>query len=119
MVRLKVSNLSRKKSISASVEIADNEVSRMRGLMFREKIVPILFIFDSEGIFPIHSYFVKGEFDAIYLSSNRTITEIFAKIPPNTPLVTPKKKARYLIELPPSASKKLRIAVGDKMDWGD
>jgi uncharacterized membrane protein (UPF0127 family) len=116
---MKLSNATKKKFVSADIELALDEFSRMRGLMFREKLIPMLFIFDSEGIFPIHSYFVKGKFDAIYLSSSRVVTEIFRSIPPSTPLVTPKKKAKYLLELPPEMTRKLAIEEGNKMDWGE
>ncbi|MEM2137539.1 MAG: DUF192 domain-containing protein [Candidatus Anstonellaceae archaeon] len=114
---MKLSNISKKKSLRADVEIADSELSRMRGLMFRKKVIPMLFIFDSEGIFPIHSYFVKGKFDAVYLSVDKAVTEIFRGIPPGTPLVTPKKKAKYLLELPSEMTRKLAIEEEDKMNW--
>jgi len=116
---MRLSNISKKKSLHADVEIADSELSRMRGLMFRKKIIPLLFIFDSEGIFPIHSYFVKGKFDAVYLSCDKAVTEIFRGIPPSTPLMTPKKKAKYLLELPSGMTGKLAIEEGDKMGWDD
>jgi uncharacterized membrane protein (UPF0127 family) len=112
-----VSNLSRKKSARLRLEIADNDFSRMRGLMFREKIVPILFIFGREGLFPIHSHFVAAPFDAVYVSQQGIVTEIFRKIPPNTNLVSPKKDASYLIELPPEDTGRLAIRTGDKLEW--
>ncbi len=116
---MRLSNLSKKESIVADAEIADTEFSRMRGLMFREKIIPILFIFGSPGIYQIHSYFVKGEFDAIYISEGKVVTEVFRNIPPGTPLVTPKEKAKYLLELPVALTDRLAIKVGDRLDFVD
>ena len=112
-----VSNLSRKKSARLCLEIADSDFSRMRGLMFREKIVPILFIFGREGLFPIHSHFVAAPFDAIYVSSNGIVTEIFRKIAPNMNLVSPQKGASCLLELPVEMTDRLAIRVGDKLEW--
>jgi len=112
-----LSNLSRKKSAQLSLGIADDHLSRIRGLMFRKKIIPILFIFDKEGIYPIHSNFVCAPFDAVYLSEEKKIVEIFRKIAPNTQLVTPKKKARYLVELPVALTDGLCVRVGDRIEW--
>ena len=112
-----ISNLSRKKSAKISLEIADDDFSRMRGLMFREKIIPILFIFGREGRFPIHSHFVVAEFDAIYLAPDGTVKEVFRKIPPNTNLVSPKKNSSYLLELPVEMTDRLKIEIGDRLEW--
>ncbi len=112
-----ISNATKKKSILAELEIADTDFSRMRGLMFREKIVPMLFIFGFEGLFPIHSYFVKAEFDAVYLAADGKVAEIFRRIPPNTAQVSPKKKSSFLLELPVKTTEALCIEEGDVLRW--
>jgi uncharacterized membrane protein (UPF0127 family) len=112
-----LSNISKKKSAKISMEIADTAFSRMRGLMFREKVVPILFIFDKEGIYPIHSKFVPAEFDAIWLSPNGTAVDVIRKIPPNKTLITPEAAALYLLELPPEITDRLKIGEGDRLEW--
>jgi len=112
-----LSNISKKKSEKISLEIADNEFSRMRGLMFRGKIIPILFIFGYEGKFPIHSHFVKSEFDAIYVSQGGTVVEVFRRIPPEQDRISPQKDSSFLLELPPELTDRLKIEVGDKVEW--
>ncbi len=112
-----LSNLSKKKSAKISMEVADNDFSRMRGLMFRKKVIPILFIFDSEGIYPIHSQFVPAEFDAIYLSFDGTVVEAIRRIPPNQTIIRPAKRALYLLELPPEITDRLQIEAGDRLEW--
>jgi len=112
-----LSNISKKKSEKISLEIADNEFSRMRGLMFRKKIIPILFIFGYEGKFPIHSHFVKAEFDAIYVSQGGTVVEVFRRIPPEQDRISPQKDSSFLLELPPELTDRLKIEVGDKVEW--
>ncbi len=77
---------------------AKTSFQRFRGLMFRKKIISILFDFHKEGIFPIHSFFVFSKFVAIYISSEGEILEIYPVNPFQTYVsnVTP---ARYLLEI--------------------
>ena len=112
-----LSNLSKKKSANISLEIADTDFARLRGLMFRERIIPMLFVFDSQGKFPIHSNFVIAEFDAVYVSEGGRVNEMFRKIPPGTKLVSPKKDSLYLLELPPELTDRLQIGEGDTLSW--
>jgi uncharacterized membrane protein (UPF0127 family) len=112
-----LSNLSKKKSERVHMEVANTGLSHMRGLMFRGRIIPILFEFGYVGRFPIHSYFVVGEFDAIYLSKDGTVVEAYRKIPPSTALVSPQRDAAYLIELPPELTDRLKIEEGDRLEW--
>ena len=112
-----LSNKRSGESAKVYMEIADNDFARMRGLMFRDKIIPILFVFGSDGTYPIHSNFVKAPFDAVYISADGHVVEIFRKIPPATQLVSPKKPARYLLELPTDVFDTLSIQVGDEILW--
>jgi uncharacterized membrane protein (UPF0127 family) len=112
-----IENVAKKKSVKAGLEIADTDFKRVRGLMFRDEIVPILFVFGFNGIFSIHSYFVKKEFDAVYLASDGTVNEVFRRIPPNTALVSPKKKSSFLLELPVKMTDALCIEEGDVLRW--
>lgn len=112
-----LSNISKKKSAKISMEIADSDFTRMRGLMFREKVIPILFIFGKEGIYPIHSKFVPAEFDAIWLSPNGTAVDVIRRIPPNQTIIRPGASALYLLELPPEITDRLKIGEGDRLEW--
>ena len=112
-----ITNATKKKSIKAKLETADTNFKKVRGLMFRDEIVPILFVFGYNGIFSIHSYFVKKEFDAVYLAADGKVNELFRRIPPNTALVSPKKKSSFLLELPVEMTDKLCIEVGDVLRW--
>ncbi|HIH18745.1 TPA: hypothetical protein HA225_02090 [Candidatus Micrarchaeota archaeon] len=112
-----LSNLTKKKSARISMETADSAFSRMRGLMFREKVVPIFFIFDGVGMYPIHSKFVPAEFDAIWISPNGTAVDVIRRIPPNQTLIRPSSEALYLLELPPEITDRLKIEEGDRLGW--
>lgn len=113
----KLSNVSKNKSADIVMEIADNDFSRMRGLMFRPAVVPILFVFGSPGIFPIHSHLVPAEFDAVYVSQEGKVVEVFRRIPPGKDRIMPTKAASYLLELPPEMTDELGIGVGDYLEW--
>jgi uncharacterized membrane protein (UPF0127 family) len=115
----RLTNVANGKSVNISMEIADNDLSRMRGLMFRPKVIPILFVFGYTGLFPIHSHFCPGEFDAVYLSQEGKVVEIFKKIPAGLDRIAPTKPASFLLELPPDVTDSIKIKVGDELSWKD
>ena len=112
-----LSNDSKNKSVNITMEIADNGFSRMRGLMFRPKVVPILFVFGYDGLFPIHSHYCPGEFDAVYLSQAGIVVEMFRKIPVGLDRISPTKSASFLLELPPDVTDAIKIKEGDELSW--
>ncbi|MFA5105531.1 MAG: DUF192 domain-containing protein [Candidatus Micrarchaeia archaeon] len=108
-----------KKEICGSFETADNAIARMRGLMFRSKPAFILFDFHGVGIYPIHSFFVRFNFDAIYLDPEFGVVEAFRSVKPYTALVRPKAPARYLLETPEGICEKFGIAEGSRLEIVD
>ena len=116
-VPTKITNLSSKKTIKRRLTIADSTAMRMRGLMFRKKCMPMLFVFDSEAIWPIHSFFVGFPFDAIFLSGKNRVVGVFPSIKPFTPCVSPPQPSKYLLELPDGDAKKLKAGLGDTIRW--
>ncbi|MCX6772840.1 MAG: DUF192 domain-containing protein [Candidatus Micrarchaeota archaeon] len=115
----RLTNKANNKSVNISMEIADNDLSRMRGLMFRSKVIPILFVFGYTGLFPIHSHYCPGEFDAVYLSQDGKVVELFRKIPVGLDRIEPTKPASFLLELPPDVTDAIKIKVGDELSWKD
>jgi uncharacterized membrane protein (UPF0127 family) len=90
----------------------DSAFKRMRGLMFRRKFErPLLFAFPQESRVEctIHAFFVFFPFDAIYLDGKKRVVDIHEAIKPFTPLVVPKRKAKYLIEAPAGWARKNRL----------
>jgi len=102
--------------IARGYELADSSFSRARGLLFRQRPIPILFLFREEGIHSIHSFLLPFRFDAIYLDREKRVVEVFQSIRPFS-LVTPRRKALYLIELPDGAASRLNIEVGDGLEF--
>jgi uncharacterized membrane protein (UPF0127 family) len=79
-------------------ETASSFFEKVRGLMFRGKIVPILFDFGREGTHGIHSFFVCEPFYAIYLSSSGEVVGKF-RVSPNEAYRRNSRPARYLLEI--------------------
>jgi len=70
------------------------------GLMFRSvKSDNLLFEFRRECRLSIHSYFVFFNFLAIWLDDDKRVVEV-KMVKPFTFSVRPKKKFKYLIEMP-------------------
>lgn len=111
----RISNPARKASILVSFERADTLPARARGLMFRQTPLAILFSFDSSDRHSIHSFFVPFEFDAVYLDEQMRVSEIFERVKPFTPLLTPSLPAKFLLELPVGHAAKLKASAGDRI----
>ena len=76
-----------------------NSISqKIRGLMFRKKIVPILFDFFADGVHAIHSFFVTAPFYAIYISSSGEVVDKFRVVPSEAHRQN-SEPARYLLEI--------------------
>ncbi len=93
-------------------EMAKSFFEKMRGLMFSGR-KNILFVFDREGIFGIHSFFVFFPFDAVYLDVEKNVVDVIRDIKPFTSYAENTKPAKYLLEL----TEKNGLKVGDKLDW--
>jgi len=72
-------------------------LSRVVGLMF-QKPKPLLMVFNREKIIPIHTWFMQGSIDVYYLDANKNIVERTSLAP--WKVYTPKKPARYILEVP-------------------
>jgi uncharacterized membrane protein (UPF0127 family) len=99
-------------------ELADTMLKRARGLMFRRSIKkPLLFIMpaESRGASAIHSFFVFFPFDAVFLNSKGVVVYVRSQIKPFTLNITPKKPAKYLIEMKAGEAKRRGIKVGSRL----
>lgn len=105
-----VENLKNGKKVEC--KSATTSFQRFRGLMFRPKIIPILFDFKGEGIFPIHSFFVFSQFSAIYISKEGKILDKF-QVSPFQLYAANNQPARYLLEIDNSRAPWFRK--GDKV----
>lgn len=85
---------------------------KIRGLMFRRKMVSILFDFFLDDIHPIHSFFVAFPFYAIYISSSGEVVDKF-RVAPSEAHRQNSAPARYLLETDEESA--AGFGVGDKV----
>ena len=102
------------------VEIANNEIERSQGLMFRQNLSEnegMLFIFPKEDNY---SFWMKNTLiplDIIWLDSSYKVVYIKENTPPcatkTCEAYTPDKKAKYVVEVNGGWVKKREVLVGD------
>ncbi|VVB73549.1 putative ACR [uncultured archaeon] len=98
-------------------ELADTILARAVGIMFRKRIgKPMLFVFPASGRVSIHSFFCP-RFDAVFLDDRKNVTELYENIGPGH-LITPKRKAAYLVEFPPNTASRRGIHRGTIIKFG-
>ncbi len=113
-------NKSNSKKIIFKVRIADTSWKRLRGLMFENQALfdyALVFNLPRESVLQatIHMLFVFFPIDVVFLDKNRKVVDVIKSLLPFTPSCSPKKPAKFLIELP--AGKANGIKEGDELDW--
>jgi uncharacterized membrane protein (UPF0127 family) len=112
---LKVGN----KVIIKKVRFASNTWERTKGLMFEKEKnfdYALVFSFPAESRIgtSLHMLFVFFPVDVIFLNKNKEVVDK-AVLEPFTPNYTPKKAAKYVIEMPKGKTKGIKI--GQKINW--
>ncbi|MEK6959151.1 MAG: DUF192 domain-containing protein [archaeon] len=107
------------KKLMNNVKLANDTWQRTKGLMFEEeKNFNYALVFDmpyeSSIGSSIHMIFVFFPIDVLFLDSKKTVVDKVT-LTPFMPNYTPKKAAKYVIEMP--KGKAAKIKVGDKADW--
>jgi uncharacterized membrane protein (UPF0127 family) len=109
-----------------TVEIADDEEERARGLMFRDQLAAdhgMLFIHEQEGP---QSYWMKNTripLDILYFDNARKLVSQQRNVPPCTlgdgcPPYPSDAPARYVLELNAGEAERLGLADGTVMSFG-
>jgi len=99
----------------------DSFFSRLRGLMFRERLNPgeaLILVEPSESraATSIHMLFVSFPIAAIWINSKgRVVDKVEAQ--PWRPYYAPREPARYTLEAAPALLEK--ISIGDEFDFED
>lgn len=102
---------------SIQVEIADREVTRMKGLSNREELLQLsgmLFIFEKPDIYSFWMKEMLFPIDIVWIDSNFTVVDIDKDVSPNTypQVYRPSQPAQYVLELPAGFTTKYRIDIG-------
>jgi len=109
-----------------SIEIADDDAERARGLMFRDEMAAdhgMLFIHDSEGP---QSYWMKNTripLDILYFDDNRRLVSQQRDVPPcslgdQCPPYPSDAPARYVLELNAGQAARLKLETGAELRFG-
>lgn len=102
------------RTVTANAEIADSFFKRLRGLMFRRSIAPDYALVISPCN-QIHSFNMRFEFDAVYLSATGEVVEIHENIKPGKVCRTV-KAAKSVIEMNALMSRRFGIKKGDVLE---
>lgn len=109
---------------TVSVEIADTESTRSRGLMFREQLAPnegMIFVFDEPGE---HAFWMKNTLiplDMVWLDADKRILHIAPSVPPckadpcPTYSPAPGTRASFVVELVSGFATQHGLKVGDTL----
>jgi len=108
-----------KKTELGETEVADTFFSRLRGTMFKKKLEKGLILklpsARSRSGSAIHMFFVRFPLDIIFADSDRNVVDTVSIDPWKT--YTPKKPAKYVIEMGKGTIKTSKTEVGDKLEF--
>ncbi len=104
-----------------NLEVVDTELSRAKGLMFREYLPDkngMFFIFPREDIYSFWMKHTLIPLDIIWLDKDLRVVYSKSFIPPcetqDCPVYTPEEKARYVLEVNAGFCDFYQIKVNDK-----
>ncbi len=106
--------------VYVDAEIADNMVTRAKGLMGRKSLGEnqgMLFVFDSTGLYPFWMLNTSISLDAIFIAENGTVVDIIQMEPcglnpTSCPRYIPKADSRYVLEVNKGFAERHGIAIG-------
>lgn len=109
-----ITNKTKKRKIVSKVKVCRSFLSKSLGLMFRFDLVDkgLVFVFDKEKKIGLHMFFVFMPIDVLFLNSKKKVVEIKENFMPFH-FYNPRKKAKYIVELPWMTVKEKKIKVGD------
>ena len=101
------------------VELADNDDSRSRGLMFRTQMAPdagMLFDFKTEQMASFWMRNTLIPLDMLFIKTDGTIVKIASRaVPMSETTIASGEYVRAVLELPGGTAERLGIKVGDKL----
>jgi uncharacterized membrane protein (UPF0127 family) len=108
-----------KKTVLGESEIADTFFSRLRGTMFKKVLERGLILTlpntRSRSGSAIHMFFVRFPLDIIFADSDKKVVDVVSIDPWKT--YTPKKPAKYVIEMEEGTIKSSATEIGDELDF--
>ncbi|MBW3004667.1 DUF192 domain-containing protein [Candidatus Woesearchaeota archaeon] len=111
-----IKNTTKKTVIARYCKKRRNILAKTFGLMLKNNITPLMFIFRKEKIVPIHTLLVRKPIDLVYLDRQMKVVDIKENLLPYR-FYTPKARAMYVLELPAGFIGKSRTSVGDLVNF--
>ncbi|MDK2907783.1 MAG: uncharacterized protein PWQ87_241 [Candidatus Woesearchaeota archaeon] len=105
--------------IADDVKELKGNLEKARGLLFRKRIAKneaFIFIFDKEDYWSFHMFFMFYPIDILWLDKNKVVVDLVKNFKPWR-FNRPKRKAKFVIELPSGTIEKLNIVDGTKIDF--
>jgi uncharacterized membrane protein (UPF0127 family) len=107
-----IKNKSKDKTIAKDYIKCYDGVSKTFGLMFRKQIKPLIFVFKTPKIVPLHTWFVKFPIDLVFLNDCFEVVELKKDLMPFK-RYAPQNKAMFVLELPEHTIVNSDIELGD------
>jgi uncharacterized membrane protein (UPF0127 family) len=105
-------------NLISNIKIAKTFFDRFKGLMFKKNIVEGLILKIPKSKYryksSIHMFFMRSALDILFIDDKNIIFEMVTISPWN--IYTPKKPAKYVIELKKGCIEKKRIAINDEIE---
>ncbi len=106
--------------LADKVKFNEDLLSKIKGLMFSKKLKKgqaLVLVADEEGVFEttLHMFFVFFTIDIVWLDKNYKVVDKRENVRAFTPLIIPKKSAKYVLELPKDTAK--YVSVGDVLEF--
>jgi len=110
-------------AVAVRAEVAADEATRARGLMYRRELPPgrgMLFVFPRSEE---HAFWMKNTFiplDMIFIDESLRIAGILQQtVPMSAVPVSIGKPSRYVLEVPGGWTREVGIETGNRVDLGD
>ncbi len=104
--------------VDVKVEMADTQLKKMKGLMFRDSLPEnegMLFVFDRQGIYSFWMINTSIPLDALFFDSKGELVDVISMEPCkvlNCPKYSPKSPAKYVLEVNKGFAKRHNLISG-------
>ncbi|MBI4016586.1 MAG: DUF192 domain-containing protein [Candidatus Aenigmarchaeota archaeon] len=111
-----IRNLTRNTLIARNPVILTSLIGHMLGLMFKKKIIPHVLLFRTERHVSLHTFFVAGPIDLIFVNKQNRVVEIKENLTPFS-FYSPYENATAIIEAKSGTVRKTRTKINDTIKY--